>query len=334
LFKDGYMDDRGLLDLTISLLPGLTPVDRICLLEAFGREEDLIRQSKRDIDELLGRELKYFWDIDEVRIRAQREEALCRARSIRWVSWISADYPPLLREIYDPPAVIFYRGRLPNPEKPLLGMVGTRHPSPEAASQAYAVAFGVGQAGISVVSGLAFGIDAMSHRGNLLSAAPGYAVLGSGVDEIFPSANKPLAKRILESGGAVISEYPCGTLPGKWNFPARNRIISALSRSVLVVEAPKKSGALITAAFALEQGKDLWVASSGIQEEQRGSFFDKRGTVRLAADGAEIIYSACDILGKWNVNITRNDYSASVSVGNAGGRDLAASLANYLEIEI
>jgi DNA processing protein len=328
------MGDRGLLDLIIALLPSLAPVDRICLLEAFDREEDIIKQSKRDIDKLLGRELKYFWNMDEVRVRARREEALCKARSIKWVSWASEAYPPLLREIFDPPAVIFYRGRLPDPEKPLLGMVGTRHPSPEAASQAYAVAFGVGQFGISVVSGLAFGIDAMSHRGNLLGSAPGYAVLGSGVDEIFPSANKPLAKRILDSGGAVISEYPCGTRPGKWNFPARNRIISAFSRGVLVVEAPKKSGALITAAFALEQGRDLWVASSGIQEEQRGSFFDKRGTVRLAADGAEIIYSACDVLEKWSISITRNNYGASVSVGNASGRELAASLANYLEIEL
>jgi DNA processing protein len=328
------MDNRGLLDLIIAFLPGLAPIDRICMIRAFDREEDIIGQSKMEIEELLGHKLKYFWNIDEVSIRAQREEALCRTRSIKWVSWASAAYPPLLREIFDPPAVIFYRGRLPNPEKPLLGMVGTRHPSPEAASHAYAVAFGVGQAGISVVSGLAFGIDAMSHRGNLLGASPGYAVLGSGVDEIFPSSNKPLAKRILDSGGAVISEYPCGTRPSKWNFPARNRIISALSRSVLVVEAPKKSGALITAAFALEQGKDLWVASSGIQEEQLGSFFDKRGTIRLAADGAEIIYSACDVLDKWSIGLTRNDYGASVSVGNASGRDLAVSLANYLEIEL
>jgi DNA processing protein len=328
------MDDRGLLDLIITFLPGLNSVDKICLMRAFDREEEFVRQSKMETEELLSRELKYFWNMDEVRIRAQREEALCRMRSIRWVSWASGAYPPLLREIFDPPAVIFYRGRLPNPEKPLLGMVGTRHPSPEAASQAYSIAFGVGQAGVSVVSGLAFGIDAMSHRGNLLGSAPGYAVLGSGVDEIFPSANKPLAKRILDSGGAVISEYPCGTRPGKWNFPARNRIISAFSRGVLVVEAPKKSGALITAAFALEQGRDLWVASSGIQEERRGSFFDKRGTVRLAADGAEIIYSACDVLDKWSISMTRNDYGASVSVRNAGGRELAASLADYLEIEL
>jgi DNA processing protein len=230
--------------------------------------------------------------------------------------------------MYDPPAVIFYKGILPNPEKSLLGMVGTRKPSHQASEQAYKIAGNIGRAGISVVSGLALGIDAASHRGNLIGNAPGYAVLGSGLDEIYPMANKPLAKRILDSGGALISEYPPGVLPCKWTFPARNRIIAGLSRSVLIVEAPQKSGALITAAFTLEQGKDLFVASSGVQE----GAFDRRGTIKLADDGAQIIYSAADVLAKWNV--TTEDEAEVLYPTRASKDELVSSMASFLKIEI
>ena len=331
------MNDRAFLGLVIALLPGLRPVDRIKLLKLFDCEEDFIVQFRSDIEKVLEHELKQFWDIDEVCARAGQIDVICRKRSIKWVSWKDETYPPLLREMYDPPAVIFYRGQLPNPEKPLLGMVGTRKPSPEASAQSFLIACGAGQAGVSVVSGLALGIDAMSHRGNLAGGASGYAVLGSGADEIYPAANRLLAKRILDSGGALISEYPPGTHPYKWNFPARNRIISALSRSVLIVEAPQKSGALHTASFALEQGRDLWVASAGIQQHDR-ALYDKRGTVKLACDGAEIIYCADDILEKWNIYAAEKDVY-KIPAGNAGKRELlpaelVSSMANFLEIEL
>ena len=177
-----------------------------------------------------------------------------------------------------------------------------------------------------MVSGLALGIDAMSHRGNLSGGVPGYAVLGSGVDEIYPSANRPLAKKILDSGGALISEYPPGVRPGKWTFPARNRIISALSRSVLIVQAPQKSGALITAAFALEQGKELWVASCGVKQ----GAFDNGGTRSLAHDGADVIYTERDIFERWGMEVAPNAEDAS---GAMGGRDIS-SIANFLKLEI
>jgi DNA processing protein len=222
------MDNRGLLDLIISLLPEINSANKIQLLQSFDTEEDLFVQSKRDIEIILNRLLKNYWDISEIRDKAGRIDTICRMRSIKWVSWRNPEYPPLLREMHDPPAVIFYRGILPNPEKSLLGMVGTRKPSQQASEQAYKIAGNIGRAGVSVISGLALGIDAMSHRGNLISNVPGYAVLGSGIDEIYPSANRPLAKRILDSGGALISEYPPGVHPSKWTFTARNRIIAGL----------------------------------------------------------------------------------------------------------
>jgi len=322
------MNKRGLLDLIISLLPGIKITEKISLLELFNTEEELFSQSKRDIENILKHELKTFWDINDIREKAGRIDTICEMRSIKWVSWTESEYPPLLREIFDPPSVIFFRGMLPDPEKSLLGMVGTRKPSPDAASQAYEIGRGMGQANVSVISGLALGIDAMSHRGNLAAGVPGYAVLGSGVDEIYPSANRLLAKKILDQGGALISEYPPGTRPGKWTFPARNRIISALSRSVLIVQAPQKSGALITAAFALEQGKELFVASCGIKQ----GAFDNMGTMRLAQDGADVIRTFRDILSKWKMEIAPNEDENSGKEFNSS--QYIKSIADFLEIKI
>ena len=326
------MNNRGISDLIIALLPCIAAKERIKIINSINNEDELLLKSKRDIEELLKRRINRTWDINELRDRADRIDTISRMRSINWVSWTSTEYPPLLREIYDPPAVLFYKGILPHPEKSLLGIVGTRKPSAEASSQAYKIAYGAGAAGISVVSGLAIGIDSMSHRGNIAGGAPGYAVLGSGVDEIYPSSNRLLAKKILDSGGAIISEYLPGTRPNKYRFPARNRIISGLSRSVLIVEAPEKSGALITASFALEQGKDLWVASSGIQPS--GTLFDKTGTLKLYEDGAEMINSERDIFEKWNIEIADNERNVMNNQGITGAEGLVSNLAKFLEIEV
>jgi len=322
------MNERGLLDLIISLMPGLAAKEKIKILNLFKYEEDILILSKKHIEEIINRKINKNWDISDVRDKADRIDTICRMRSIKWVSFSDASYPPLLREIYDPPAVIFYKGILPDPEKPLLGMAGTRKPSPEGSRQAYKLAFEAGKAGISVVSGLALGIDSMSHRGNLASGVPGYAVLGSGVDEIYPSINRHLARQIIDSKGALISEYLPGVRPSKWSFPARNRIISALSRSVLIVEAPQRSGALITADFAHEHGKDLWTSSSGIKQ----GIYDKRGTIKLAQDGAEIINSRNDILKKWNMEVSDNNGNTDFSGTEVS--DIVFSMANFLKIEI
>ena len=296
------MNTRGLLDLLISRLPGLSITDKIHLCDCFECEGDLIKKSKGDIEIILNHALEFFWDIDAIQAMAIQDEKLVRVRGLTWVSWAQSEYPPLLREIYDPPVVLFYRGNLPNPDKPLAGIVGTRRPSPQGAACAYNIARDLGRQGISVVSGLALGIDAMAHRGNLEGGGPTFAILGCGPDEIYPKANRILAQRILENGGGLISEYPPGTSPFKWNFPARNRIISGISRGVLFVEAPQKSGALITARFALEHNRDLWVASAGVMEGR----YDRRGTVKLAQDGAQIIHSASDILKAWNKELNHD----------------------------
>jgi DNA processing protein len=332
------MDDRAFLDLLISCLPGLNPKDRITLSGKFEREEDLIRKSKSDMEIAVGHKLNYFWKIDDIRAKAERYVQTCDVRSIKWVSWSETSYPPLLREIYDPPVGLYYRGQLPDPEKSVLGIVGTRKPSSESSSFSYTLSRELGMMGIPVVSGLAIGIDAMSHRGNLEGGARTIAVLGAGPDDIYPSVNRPLARRILETGGVLFSEYPPGTGPRKWNFPARNRIISAFSRSLLVVEAPERSGSLITAGFALEQGRDLWVASSGVNFNDLPGphFFDKKGTTKLAVDGAEIISRSQDIPEKWNMDVSHNVSRRDAQELNSGdcGKELAAAMAKFAGIDL
>jgi len=317
------MAERGLLDLIISCLPDLSYREKILLCEALGDESDLLQKSGSDIEAIIGRALNAR-DIDSSRRTAETTAEKARVRGINMVSWQSSLYPPLLREIYDPPVLLFFRGKLPDPESPLVAVVGTRKPSPASCAQAFDIARGLGRGGISVVSGLAIGIDSFAHKGNIEGGVPTFVVLGSGVDEVYPSSNRALARRVLETGGALISEYPPGAGPRKWTFPARNRIISGLCRGVLIVEAPQKSGALITARFALEQNRELWVASSGVSDtEKRFAFYDKRGTSKLAEDGAGIIKTASDILEAWYIKVPVQEQALESAADD--GHALAAS---------
>jgi DNA processing protein len=200
-------------------------------------------------------------------------------------------------------------------------------------SQAYDIAKDLAQEGIPVISGLARGIDAMAHRGNSDGGAPTVAVIASGLDEIFPALNRSLARRIIEQGGVLLSEYPPGTRPMKWHFPARNRIISALARGTLVMEAPATSGALITSRFALEQGRDVWVASVGVEENK--IYASKReGTKKLAEEGAPVISSFKEILNEWGIAPRKERKKECVPVKSEkfSSSDLAFSLAQSLNI--
>ncbi|MDR1107937.1 MAG: DNA-processing protein DprA [Spirochaetaceae bacterium] len=319
------MDDL-LRDLIVRRLPGTNSREQIRLYKEFDREEGVSLLSKKFIEAILGRELPLVSASMENLLRqAEGDIKTMRLRGIACASFVSSRYPPLLRELYDPPALIFYRGVLPDPEQALAAVVGTRHPSPAAASQAYAIGKTLAGAGIPVVSGLALGIDAMAHRGNLEGDAPTVAVLGSSPDEVYPASNRILARRILERGGVILSEYPPGTGPMKWNFPARNRIISGLARGVVIVEAPASSGALITAGFALEQNRDLWVASSGVGSAQG------EGTRKLASEGARVISGAEDILKEWGV-VSREVFCRDREPVTTGMS--VSSLARKLNIEL
>ena len=238
----------------------------------------------------------------------------------------SLRYPPLLREIFDPPVFLYCRGSLPDPENTSVALVGTRHPSPAASRQALVLGRDFARAGITVISGLALGIDALAHRGALTGGGCTMAVLGSSVDEVFPVSNRDLARQIIKAGGSLLSEYELGTLPKKWYYPQRNRIISGLARATVIVEAPAGSGALYTGRFALEQGRDLFVASEGVASAIGA------GTKALAMEGCPVIFSAADVLSGWNIDPALLLKWNEQNRRNGGTLPLAASLKQELDL--
>jgi DNA processing protein len=326
----------NLLDLTICRIPALKSKERADLAKKFDREDDFSVLSKKDIENLLGRILKGpSWTVEQFRVQAEKDAAQAQKLGIKRVYWREETYPPLLREIPDPPVVLFYRGSLPGAGKPLVAVVGTRKPSSQARVRAFELGRELGKAGFPVVSGLALGIDAMAHRGNIEGGASTVAVLGSSPDNVYPPSNRELARRILETGGLILSEYPPGTGPRKWNFPERNRIISGMSRGTVVVEAPEKSGALITANFALDQNRDLWMDVTGLNSERGG------GMTKFVEDGAMRLSSVHDILVEWNIGEipavcpggVKDNRKSSMKTQNDGA-GLAASLAEDLDIKL
>lgn len=199
------------------------------------------------------------------------------------------DYPPLLKEIDNPPPVLYYVGHLPDPNDKLMGIVGTRKMTSYGQNVAAELGRFLAENGIGVVSGLARGIDGTAQTAVVESDGKTYAILGCGVDHIYPPEHRNLAKQIVRDG-AVISEYAPGTRPDRVNFPQRNRIISGMSSGIIIVEAGEKSGSLITARFAAEQGREVFVIPGKITDIQ------SRGTNRLIRDGARPFYDKSEIL--------------------------------------
>ena len=200
------------------------------------------------------------------------------------------NYPCLLKQIYDPPSVMYIRGNSEILQKSGIAMIGSRNCSIYGQRVAQLLSYQLAKKDIYIISGLARGIDTFSHVGAVKSKSPTIAVLGSGVDIIYPSENVKLAEKIIETGGCLVSEYIVGTKPLGEHFPARNRIISGLARGVIVVEATEKSGSFITVDFALEQGKNVYAVPGNINSPY--SF----GTNALIKQGAKMITSVEDIL--------------------------------------
>lgn len=189
-----------------------------------------------------------------------RSEANC-------CSIFDEDYPSLLKEIYDPPLLLFYKGQLPSEKELCIAMVGSRHATAYGRLAGEMLAEGIAAKGISVISGMARGIDAVCHQAAIKKGAKTYAVLGSGIDIIYPRENEKLYNQICEQG-AVISEFPCSTPPVPKNFPRRNRIISGMCRGLVVIEAGEKSGTLITVSNALEQNRNVYAVPGPITSLQ------------------------------------------------------------------
>jgi len=211
---------------------------------------------------------------------------------IEEISIESEYYPEQLKEIYDAPLKLYVLGNKELLNQIGIAIVGTRKASEYGKKVALQFSRALSEIGFNIISGLALGIDSCAHLGTLQQGSLGktIAVLGSGLDEIYPKQNVELARQILKNGGCVVSEYPIGTKPEKLNFPQRNRIISGLSKGVLVVEAGEKSGSLITADFALEQGREVFAVPGNICNST------SNGTNDLIKQGAKLVTNIKDII--------------------------------------
>lgn len=218
---------------------------------------------------------------------------LCKAQNIRILTLHDADYPQRLRNIFDPPLVLYVRGRLPDLNRlPAITVVGPREASPYGVDVARQIGWQLSQAGTVVVSGMAKGIDSAAHRGALLGGTPTVAVFGTAIDVCYPKENVQLMRDILQNG-CLISEYPPGAVTGRSHFPRRNRIMSGLSLGTVVAEAPAKSGSLITAEFAAEQGRDVFAVPGSIRAK------DSEGANKLIQSGAKLVTCGADILEEY-----------------------------------
>lgn len=292
--------EAAFLMLVLSRIPGLGPARINAIISRFGGSPDLLRAGADDfqritgIGEQLSGEIAGFLRQPEKRRAAEQEaigqfEALERCNA-RLVTILDPGYPSLLKEIYDPPPVLFIRGSLPNPEQPSIAVVGTRKASAYGKQASMEISGELALRGVLVVSGLAYGIDSAAHEAALRAGGKTVAVLAGGVNDIYTDPRGRLWPKIIEQG-ALVSEEWFGSemLPAK--FPKRNRIISGMTQGTLVVESDLKGGALITASYALEQNREVFAVPGSIYSG------NSRGTNRLIQTGqAKAVLSVDDIL--------------------------------------
>jgi DNA processing protein len=285
--SDGHL----LAALRLAMVPGVGPKTRRALLERFGSEEAVLAAAPSELREVPGVGPKLTGRIAAARHErdAEGELALCRQHGIALLLDTDEGYPALLGQIHDPPAVLFVRGELQPGDAMAISIVGTRHPTQYGLRQAERLAGSLARAGLTVVSGLARGIDAAAHRGALAAGGRTLAVLASGVLTIYPPEHGPLAEEIA-ARGALLSESASKVEPLAGMFPQRNRIISGLALGVIVVEAGESSGALITARHAMEQGREVFAVPGRIDDRS------SRGCHRLIRDGAKLVQSPEDVL--------------------------------------
>jgi DNA processing protein len=276
--------------LSLSLTSGLGPTKARKLVEHFGSAEVVFHAS---LTELEGTGIKAVSAQSIATGKsaelAREEIARAAAASVTIVSGEDASYPGRLKEIYDPPLVLYVRG---DPEvlmRPGIAMVGTRHPTPYGSGMAERLACDLAAQGLVIISGMARGVDTASHRGAITAKGKTVAVLGTGVDVIYPKENSRLAEHILALGGCLISEFAMGTFAAPQNFPIRNRILSGMSVGVLVVEAAEYSGTRITARCALEQNRDVFAVPGNVTNK------NSWGPNTLIKQGAKLVATWEDV---------------------------------------
>ena len=249
--------------------------------------------STEDIISFLGLEKERVLSL---RKRAEEEYKRSLDLGIQLIPLSSDDYPVLLREITDPPALLYVLGEKVWLKGNFISVVGTRKPTRYGINATRMIVSRLVENGIGIVSGFAYGIDAVAHMEAIKGGGYTIGVLGTGIDIVYPKVNRSLRRDIIESKrGCLISEFPIGDSPEPWHFPRRNRIISGLTQITLVIEASLKSGAMITAGYALEQGREVFAVPGNIDSE------NSQGTNQLIKEGAKLITSGDDVLEEFNI---------------------------------
>jgi len=292
----------------LNLIPQLTPKRAQALFGRFQTFEEVWNAPASAFTNLFGSRV-LGEAIASARSEAALDEEIAKAedKAVRIVTLVDEEYPAVLREIDDPPMVLYVRGEQPIEPARSIAIVGTRRGTRYGKMIAARFASQLAMKGFIIVSGLAAGIDASAHQGTLDVGGFTVAVMGCGIDYPYPKRNQPIYERIVETG-VVMSEYPMGSRPAKWTFPQRNRILAGLSRGVLVIQAPERSGALITARCALEQGRDVFAVPGNINS------LTSAGSNRLIKQGAKLVDSVDDILDEYpDLQLVREDVSPDAS---------------------
>lgn len=295
---DGLSPDALAYWIALSRVTGIGPVGFRALLSYFHDDVETAWKAGRTELARAGIARRAIENLLNLRATINPQAELERLEKLRIhvVTWRDRLYPPLLREVDDAPPVLYLYGKLTEADRFALAVVGTRNSSTYGQQVTQRMVTELARGDVTIVSGLALGIDTIAHTAALDAGGRTIAVLACGLDIIYPPVNRGLARRIVESGqGVLMSEYPPGTQPEGSNFPARNRIISGLSLGVLVVEAPERSGALITADKALKQGRDVFAIP--------GSILSSRsvGVNKLIQDGARPVMDVKDIIESLNL---------------------------------
>jgi DNA processing protein len=284
--------DPGLASwLQLSLTPGLGAATLRSLLSKFGLPEAVLSASRAELSRHIGGDVARALDSEAVARAVEQALAWLEQPGNALVTLADATYPRLLLEIADPPALLYCRGRVELLSRPALAVVGSRNATAQGTSNAEQFSRNFSAAGLTIVSGLAQGIDAAAHRGGLAAEGSTIAVLGTGVDNAYPRANAALADDIAVHG-LLVSEFALGTQPYAHNFPRRNRLISGLAQGCLVIEAALGSGSLITARSAAEQGREVFAIPGSIHSPL------SKGCHALIKSGAKLAESAEDVLSE------------------------------------
>lgn len=304
-----YLDIQNLLNL--SIVPGIGSMRLRSLIAKFKSAEDIFKASIADLVSIDGIDIKTAQNIKSFSNFKFGEQQYKKALNlgVQIVTFWDDIYPLNLKKIYDPPVILFIKGSLNNEQdKYAISIVGTRMPSSYGKIITDKITQQLTKKGVTIVSGLARGIDTIAHWASVKTSCRTIGVIGSGIDIVYPSENKKLVEKIINNG-AVISEFPIGTTPDAVNFPKRNRIIAGLSLGTVITEAGEKSGALITANLALEYNREVFAVPGNITSKK------SRGCNQLIKEGAKLIFSADEIFEELMPQLNKN-FKANPDISN------------------